>query len=227
MTTDQAGEAETVIPTIKPTATPGVKEELIFEASDPFLGKADAKITLTVFSDFQCPFCAALSGENPEMVSKMQSRDTSWTPLFPALQTDYIDKGIVRYVFKHFAFLDDSDSGESHLAGMAAHCAGDQQKFWEFHNTLYQNQSGENKGTFSKEKLKLMAKDLGLKEGEFADCLDRGKYLKKVVDDTKMGRGLGVDGTPALFINGKLDNNGADSYLNVRKLIEEVLVRQR
>lgn len=208
-----------------PTSAPVVAGDLKISDDDPVLGDADAKITIVEFADYQCPFCGAFSGENTGMVSRMKSSDPTWTPLFPGLKNDYIDTGTVKFVYKDFAFLDDGDSGESHLSAMAAHCSGDQGKYWEFYNKLYSSQSGENRGVFSTEKLKLMAQGLGLNLQDFNKCIDSAKYLKKVNDNTSLGRSLGVNGTPALFINGRLAANGADSYVNIKKLIEEELAK--
>jgi protein-disulfide isomerase len=111
----------------------------------------------------------------------------------------YIDSGKVDLVYKHSAFL----GQESVWAAQAAECAADQGKFWEYHDLLFDKQTGENVGTFTKENLMAYAKDLGLDSAKFDPCLKNDDTLQRVVSDTQEGRQVGVTGTPTFFINGK------------------------
>jgi protein-disulfide isomerase len=111
----------------------------------------------------------------------------------------YIDSGKVNLVYKHSAFL----GQESVWAAQAAECAADQGKFWEYHDLLFDKQSGENVGTFTKEKLLSYAKDLGLDMAKFEPCVKNDETLQRVAADTNEGRQVGVTGTPTFFINGK------------------------
>ena len=90
----------------------------------PSLGKPDAPVTLIEFSDYQCPFCA-------DDFSKARS---------PHSRRTYIDTGKVRYVFRDFPL--DSLHPQARKAAEAAHCAGEQGKYWEMHDTLFKNQRG-------------------------------------------------------------------------------------
>ena len=98
------------------------------------LGSTSAPVTMDTWEDFQCPYCDI------------------WTSQWePHVITDFVAPGIVRYTFNNFAFLGDGhDPNESVDAAVAALCAGDQGKFWEYHDWLYANQNpnGENKGWF-------------------------------------------------------------------------------
>jgi protein-disulfide isomerase len=105
----------------------------------------------------------------------------------------------VRFGYLNFAFLGD----ESQWAAEAAECAGDQDKFWEFHDYLFSHQNGENQGAFSKENLKGFAADMGLDTQAFNTCLDSGKYTQLVTDQTNLGRQLGVQSTPTFAVNGQ------------------------
>ena len=153
------------------------------EGEGPQLGSLDAPVTVVEFADFQCPFCGRFF------------RDT-----LPTIKKDYVDTGKVKFVFRNFAFL----GQESTDAGMAAYCAEDQGKFWEYHDYLFTNQNGENGGSFSVANLKGFAFDLGLNVSQFSSCLDSQKYKDRVDGDTEAGRNAGVTGTPSTFVNGRM-----------------------
>ncbi len=87
---------------------------------------------------------------------------------------------------------------------------------------MFAEQAGENVGAFSKENLKRFADDLGLEEDPFNQCLDTHKYLDVVRDDFVGGEERGVRGTPTLFVNGRLVENGG-SYQVLRAAVEEAL----
>jgi protein-disulfide isomerase len=166
------------------------------EAKGPSKGAADAKVTIVEFSDFQCPFC-----------SKAE-------PAVDEVMKNYSDK--VRVVFRHFP-LDFHD--KAFKAAEAAGCAEDQGKFWEFHKTLFANQ-----GALSIDDLKAHAKTLGLDSGKFNECLDSGKMKAKVDGDMAAARAVGVNGTPAFFING-IVISGAQPYDKFKEIIDSELAR--
>lgn len=159
--------------------------------SNPVLGEENTQITIIEFSDYQCPFCERFfSQTEPQILEK------------------YVKTGLAKFAYRDFAFLDGfvgQDRGESHLAAEAARCAGDQGQYWQYHDTLFQNQDGENTGAFSVDNLKKFASRLNLDADDFAECLDDGKYQNIVVQDTNEGGASGVSGTPTVFIGkGKL-----------------------
>lgn len=202
---------------------PGAKVQVKIDKGDPMMGKKDAKVTVVEFADYQCPFCGALSGLNTSMVAQMQGRDSTWQPFGTNFIKDYVKTGKAKFIYKDFAFLDNgSDTGESHLAAQAALCSGEQNKYWEMHDYLYSHQAGENQGAFAKDKLKGFAVSLGLDSTKFNSCLDGGKYAKTVTDNTSYGRTIGVNSTPAVFVNGQLIT-GAQSYQAFKSLIEQEL----
>src|SRR3989344_1093438 len=170
---------------------------------DRVIGNPQAKVTLVLYEDFQCPFCSAISGSqsNTSLIQSLKQRDPSWTPFMPAIM-DYVKNGDVRFVYRDWAFL----GSESIKAAEAARCAGDQGKFWEYHDYLYAHQNGENQGNFSDPKLKTFAEGLGLNSDTFNQCLDSGKYTQAVADSRTQGTSAGVTGTPKGFIlrNGKI-----------------------
>lgn len=195
----------------------GTKQVEVFD-DDPYLGPKDAKVAVVIFEDFQCPYCGAFSGLNPEMVNNMKSRDQSWEPTVNNIKKDYVATGKVKLVWKDYPFL----GQESNWAAEAARCAQDQGKFWEYHDYLFSHQSGENQGAFSKENLKRFAQETGLNTTEFNTCFDTGKYQKKMQEAQAYGQSVGVSGTPGTFVNGEY-TSGAASYSQFKTAIDKAL----
>ena len=152
-------------------------------SSDFVLGDQNAPVTIIEYGDFQCPFCGKFFKETES-----------------TLREKYIKTGKVKFIYRDFAFL----GPESIWAANAARCAGEQDKFWQYHDYLYGNQSGENQGAFSKSNLKSFSTALGLDAEKFNACLDSEKYTDLIQKETKAGGEAGVSGTPANFINGTL-----------------------
>jgi len=114
------------------------------------------------------------------------------------LEEKYVKTGQIKLVYRHMAFLGD----ESQWAAEASECAGDQGKFWEYHDKLFTSQNGENQGAFSKDNLKKFAADLKLDTAKFNQCLDSNQFTDKIKKATQDAQQLGVQGTPTVFING-------------------------
>ncbi len=111
----------------------------------------------------------------------------------------YIAAGIVRFEYRHFPFL----GPESLAAAEAAECAGEQGAFWTYHDMLFANQAGENRGAFKDANLKAFAAQLNLDTKAFNQCLDSGRYQEAVLAEMQEGRQRGVRATPTFFINGQ------------------------
>lgn len=123
---------------------------------------------------------------------------------------------MVRFGYQHFAFL----GSESQWAGEASECAADQDAFWEYHDKLFDSQSGENQGAFNKDNLKRFAVELGLDTQAFDECLDSGKYASIVQNETQAAQSLGVRSTPTFLLNGK-PIVGAQPFEVFQQSIEE------
>jgi len=143
-------------------------------------GDPNAPVTIIEYSDFQCPFCGRFAREVEPLIIK-----------------NYVDTGKVRFIYRTFG---DWIGPESLLSAEAAYCAGDQGKFWDFHDILFENQHGENQGAFTRERIEAMAKLLGLNMDEFRQCLDSHKYQKQAMQDLADGQAAGVKGTPSFII---------------------------
>jgi cyclophilin family peptidyl-prolyl cis-trans isomerase len=114
------------------------------------------------------------------------------------LEDKYVKTGEMKFVYRYMAFLGD----ESQWAAEAAECAGDQGKFWEYHDKLFASQNGENQGAFSKDNLKKFAADLGLNTTTFNQCVDSGKFTDKIKKSSNDASQFGVSSTPTVFVNG-------------------------
>ncbi len=174
--------------------------------SDKVLGNPNAEITIIEYSDFQCPFCGRFHKDAEETI-----------------KNNYVNKGLVSFVYRDFAFLGD----ESIKSAEAAKCADDQGKFWEYHDYLFTHQKGENQGNFSNKNLKSFASELGLNTTIFNKCLDSDKYKQAVLDETSAGSQAGVEGTPKSFIlkNGEVVDtiDGAEPSNSVINKLDKVL----
>ena len=149
--------------------------------ASPVRGSSSAPVTIVEFGDYQCPKCDAWF-KNEE----------------PTIKANYIDTNKAKLYFVDFPFLGD----DSPVAAQAAYCAGDQGKYWEYHDYLYTNQGAIQNGWASTSNLKSYAATLGLDANQFNSCLDSGKYASAVTHNKDIGSSKGVQGTPAFFIIG-------------------------
>jgi len=148
----------------------------------PILGDPDAPVTIVEFGDYQCHQC-----HNWFLDTK------------PMIMRDYIETGKVNLVFVDFAFL----GRDSPKAAEATYCADDQNKYWEYHDSLYTAQESKiDNGWANSERLKAFAFNLNLDMDLFNECLDSGKYSKRVQYNSQEARDNGVRGTPGFFIIG-------------------------
>jgi protein-disulfide isomerase len=143
--------------------------------SSAILGKKDAKVTITEFSDFQCPYCSRLQ------------------PTLKEVLKTYPDD--VKLVFKDFPL---SFHKEAKNAAKAARAAGEQGKYWEMHDLIFENFSKVNEAMF-----KDFANKLNLDMNKFMADYSSNKYDALIQQDINLGRQAGVTGTPSLFMNGK------------------------
>jgi len=173
------------------------RHEVELSADDPSVGSASAPVTIVEFSDFQCPYCQRVA------------------PTIKQVRQTYGDK--VRVVWKDFPLT--QIHPQAFKAGEAAHCAGDQGKFWEYHDRLFANQQ-----SLQPTDLKQHASELGLNAPAFATCLDSSKHGERVRDGVAEGTRLGVDSTPTVYINGRM-LAGAQPYETFVTVIDEELAR--
>jgi protein-disulfide isomerase len=118
----------------------------------------------------------------------------------PQIVEAYIDTGQARYVFRNFPLY--SIHPQAEKAAEAAECAGEQGKFWEMHETLFESQTEWSGQQGAEDTFKKLAGDLGLDQTQFDACLAGGTYLDRITADYQEGVAAGVTGTPAFRING-------------------------
>jgi protein-disulfide isomerase len=157
-------------------------------------GGAKAPVTIIEFSDYQCPFCGRAEGTVDQVMKA------------------YGDK--VRLVYRDFPL---PMHPQARPASEAANCAGAQGKFWEYHETLFKNQTA-----LGEDKLKEYAKNLGLDQAKFDQCLATKPFKGAIDKDIAEGSKVGVTGTPAFFINGRM-LSGAQPFDKFKEVIDEEL----
>jgi protein-disulfide isomerase len=161
-------------------------------------GQANAPVTIVEFSDYQCPFCSRYISD-----------------AYTQIDEQYIQTGKVRYLFRDFPLPFHANAV---VSAMAARCAGDQGKYWEMHDVLFEKQddwaSGDPSETFAG-----YARDLALDVATFSASLAGENYKAEIDADYALAQEVGVGGTPGFFINGKL-LVGAQPFSAFQKEIE-------
>lgn len=150
----------------------------------PLLGSADAPTTIMAFGDFQCLGCKFW-----------------FLNIQPNITKNLIETGKANLVFIDAELL----GVDSLKASEASYCAEEQGKYWEYHNILYTSQQEINDGWANSENLKMFASDLGLDESLFENCLDSGKYEKKVKFNAFEAKKNGISKIPTFVI---IDSKG-------------------
>lgn len=181
--------------------------------NSPSIGNEKAKVVVVEFSDFSCPFCAAASGDNPELITYMKQNSQSWEPIVTNMMKDYVDTGKVRFVVKYAK----GHSG-GHPAQLVAWCLNEQKLYWKFYPKAFANIDDVE----DLDKMKALAKTIGADMSKLQTCLDSKKYDSQFNIDENEGAAAGVQGTPAFFVNGKLVS-GAVPYSQIKSLIEAEL----
>lgn len=197
---------------MEPVDLEGAKDDmrLLRDMAVPVsMGDADAPVTIIVFGDFYCTHCAAFSlRERPRIVS------------------EFVEKGIARLVFYDFV-LNPSPQAGTFLAARAARCAGDQGRYWDYHERLYRNQlrwgaESDKFGAFMG-----IGEELGLNVSEFRGCLNSDRFAQEVSANLELAHALGLDGTPSILVGrkeGGMSRKLADySFESIQRAVDEIL----
>ncbi|MFA5995342.1 MAG: thioredoxin domain-containing protein [Patescibacteria group bacterium] len=172
----------------------------IVNPNDPVLGKDTAKVKIVEYSDFQCPACM-----------KMYN-------FLKQAETEFGDDLSIQ--FKDFPLT--SLHPNAMISAEAAQCAFQQNKFWEYYNTLYDRQTTWSPERDPSNLLKNYAQELGLNTAQFNQCLDNHEQQATVKADMKIATDLGINQTPTLYINDK-EYSGVSTYESLAKEIKAQL----
>jgi protein-disulfide isomerase len=145
------------------------------------LGRASAPVLVEEYGDFQCPICAAFEKTTGPTVRKL------------------VAQGRIRFVYHPLAFI----GPESLSAANAAECAGDQGRFWPFHDLLFARQAPENSGFLSTQRLLDLGRQAGVSDQRFQQCVRDGTYNGWLQQSNDQASRRGVTGTPTIFIDGR------------------------
>jgi protein-disulfide isomerase len=170
--------------TLPPIAEPPIRSP--YELADGYtLGSPDAPVAIEVWEDFQCPFCQRFTFQ-----------------IEPALVERYVRTGLARLTFRQLAFL----GQESQWAAVASSLAADQDRFWPFHDYLFANLLGENRGSYGLERLLAIGEASGLDMESFRQGLAleaaRARFARIDSDSRAAAAALGIASTPTVTVNG-------------------------
>ena len=169
-------EKQLVTESIKPVE---ITADTFMENGSTILGDPNAPITLIEFGDYQCHFCNVYYQNTEHEIFK-----------------NFVMTGKVNVIFKDFTII----GPDSIRAAHAAHCASEQGKFWQYHNTLYDNWNGENNGWAGQENILKFAEQTKLNMDEFIECSIDERYEEKISLSNADARALGITGTPAFYV---------------------------
>ena len=167
------------------------------------IGDENAPIVVVEYTDYQCPFC-----------------QRHYLQTFSEMKKNYIDQGVVRYVFKDFPL--NSIHPQAAKASEAARCALEQDQFLAMHDALFNRQQEWSGNQNYLDLFVTIATELGMDGKAFGECLNSDKYSAAVQKDTDEGASFGVRGTPAFFINGQFVN-GAQPFSVFQQIIHKAL----
>jgi protein-disulfide isomerase len=168
-------------PTVEQMGPAKVTMSTFLDNGSSILGNPDASITLVEFGDYQCHFCNVFFHSTEDKILQK-----------------YVETGKVKIIFKDFNIIGPDSVNASH----GAHCAKDQGLFWEYHDILYSNWTGENNGWASSENLLKFAQEINLDIDQWSECMINGDSSQIILSSNEDARSLELTGTPAFFVIG-------------------------
>ena len=149
------------------------------ENGSPIMGNPNAPITILEWGDYQCTFCYKFHQNTLNVINE-----------------EFIETGKVKMIFKDYPL----NGPDSILAAEASYCANDQDKYWEYHDQVYENWAGERTGWITRESLTQFAESVNLDVLKFNKCLDENKYKNKINSIYEFGNEIGIDATPSFLV---------------------------
>jgi len=195
--------------TIQELGPPQVSMTTFLANGSPVLGNPNASVTLVEFGDYQCKFCNVFFHSTEDDILK-----------------NYVETGKVKMIFKDYNIIGPDSITASH----GAHCANDQESFWEYHDILYSNWAGENNGWASSKNLAKFAQEIGLDMDEWSECMVNLVHSEVILASNKDARTLQITGTPAFFVIGPDGKTtpifGAQPFVVFEKIFETELKKK-
>ena len=192
-----AADSEMLVLTNRSTQeVKSIRISRVFDISDegsPFMGPENAPVTIAVFDDYECGYCARMEATFSQLLARYPQK--------------------LKLVIKHYPLRNHPRAREAAIAAIAAHLQG---KFWEVHSQIFANQKD-----LSPQTLDQIAESFGLDMVQFKQDLLSQEVLALIVRDVREGQRIGVTGTPTIFINGKHVTDR--SFRNLSNLIEQEL----
>jgi len=181
-------------------------QSLVQAAHPVSVGPDDAPIRMLVFSDFTCPACRIFA-----------------TTVEPNMRTDFISKGKVQIKYYDFPLGGTGEHKWSFLAARAARCVAEQNKFWEFHDVLFRDQTTWAYGGNPTDAFSKSVTEVGGDVNAFKSCLNSDKYADVVTATHALGESLGVNSTPTLFMNGRQLGDEWNNYGKMKARLDAEL----
>lgn len=150
------------------------------------VGPADAPVVMEIYSDFQCPACRTF------VVNQLAG-----------LVNEFVRPGILRIEARDIVIIDDADSGESLRLAVGAACAGEQDRYWQFHDIVFANQGRENRGDHDAAFIAQVADLAGVDRAAWDACIARDDLADEIRSRTSSSRAAGIVSTPTLLVNGE------------------------
>ncbi len=196
---------------VRPVSQPPQPPSALSTQDEAFRGASSAAVAIVEYADFECPYCGQYEHE-----------------VYPQISKDYIQTGKVKYFFRDLPLpMHPRAMG----AARAAHCAGEQGKYWEMHDSLFAKQNAIREADMPDK-----AKELGLDTAKFSECLSSDRYTDEIKRSAADAQKLGIGGTPTFFIgevgpNGDVTNLkmiiGTRPYDTFKSVIEDTLAAKR
>lgn len=178
------------------TKVPSLKDLIkgpIINGVDPSIGSEDAFVTIVEYSDFQCSYC-----RNQEKTINQ-------------ILNEFKDK--IRFIWKDYP--ENNINSSSFQAAIAARCADKQNKFWPYHDLLFENNTNLNKGVFIE-----LAEKLNLNTKNFKKCLESEEAASFIYNNIKEANALDINGVPFIYIN-KQEIIGETNFEELKDIIEK------
>lgn len=182
-------------------------QELVSMAQGMVMGDPDAPVTIVEFGDFQCPGCGSFARQ-----------------VKPLVDRQLVEPGRASFVFYDFPLV--QMHGNAFLAARAARCAGDQERFWDYHDLLFQNQTRWSADSSPTGRFVSYAEELGLDMDAFEECLRSDRHAETVTANMRLGEALGVSGTPTIMVSrgeGMANRLMSNDFASIRNAVEEAM----